>query len=198
VRPDRHTSEEYVAAFVRIARRIADSLQGVAKRALPIKMYVAGGAALHFYTGERISADVDASFSRRIALPEDLEVAFRDADGSSRLLYLDRNSNDTFALMHEDAWDDSRALQLPGIDPAVLDVRLLSPLDLALSKLGRFSSQDRDDIVALGRRGLIAASALRQRAEAALVAYVGDTKRLQGSIDIACRVVADTEKRKPA
>jgi hypothetical protein len=158
-------------------------------------MYVAGGAALHFYTGERISRDIDAAFSHRIALPDDLEVAYRDADGAARLLYVDRQYSDTFALLHEDAYEDSKPLTLDGIDPAVLDVRVLSPLDLAISKIGRFSSQDREDIAALARRKLIHSAPLRKRAEAALTGYVGDTTRVQGSINVACRIVEDAEKR---
>lgn len=78
---------EYVAAFRELVARIATSLEGVPSSALPIRMYVAGGAALHFHTGERVSADVDAAFSRRIALPDHLDVAYRDEDGAARLLY---------------------------------------------------------------------------------------------------------------
>lgn len=54
----------YFAAFREIAKRIETSLQGVAKEALPIRMYVAGGAALHFHTGARVSIDVDATSPR--------------------------------------------------------------------------------------------------------------------------------------
>lgn len=68
----------------------------------------------------------------------------------------------------------------------------LSPLDLAVSKLGRFSSQDHDDIVALARHGLIDAASLCQRAEAALTAYVGDTAKVQNTIDITCHIVDNT------
>lgn len=189
MQPRTNAQREYLAALDEIARRIAESLGNVAPEALPIRMYIAGGTALHFHTGERVSRDVDAAFSRRIALPENLEVAYRDADGAAQLLYFDRNYSDTLALMHEDAYDDSQPLALPGVDAGVLDVRLLSPLDLAVSKLGRFAGQDRDDIAALARHGLIDAGGLRQRAEAALTAYVGDTARVQNTIDIACRIV---------
>src|SRR5581483_6576458 len=103
---------EYIAAFTEIAARIAEPLSALPKRMLPIRMYVAGGAALHFYTGERTSRDVDASFSHRILLPEDLDVSYRDADGAARLLYCDRQYNDSFALMHEDAREDSVPLRL--------------------------------------------------------------------------------------
>jgi Nucleotidyltransferase of unknown function (DUF6036) len=195
VQPDRHARREFIAAFRELAARIAGTLTNLPKRALPIQMYIAGGAALHFYTGERISADIDATFSRRVALPDDLEVSYRDADGAAQLLYFDRQYNDTLGLLHEDAYEDSEALELQGIDAAVLDLRLLAPVDLAVSKIGRFSSQDREDIAALARHKLIDSERVRLRAEEALGGYVGDIGRLRGSIDLACRIVADIEQR---
>jgi hypothetical protein len=189
VRPEPYTRREYVAAFRKLAARIAASLKDVPPRALPIQMYVAGGAALHFHTGERVSVDVDAVFSRRIALPDGLEVAYRDEDGSARLLYFDRQYNDTLGLMHEDAQDDSIPLTLEGIDSRVLDVRILTPVDLAVSKLGRFSEQDRADIAALARRGLLGATHLEKRALEALEIYVGDTQRLRGNIASVVEIV---------
>jgi hypothetical protein len=195
VRPDSKARPEYVAAFREIAARIEASIAGLPAAALPIKMYVAGGAALHFYTGERVSRDIDAVFSRRIALPDQLEVSYRGADGTGQLLYFDHNYNDTLALMHQDAQEDSVPLALTGLDSRKLDVRLLSPLDLAVSKLSRFSDQDRDDIVTLARRKLIKAAALRTRAEQALGGYVGNVDRIRGNIVQASRIVEDTERR---
>jgi Nucleotidyltransferase of unknown function (DUF6036) len=196
MRPDRAVRPEYLAAFREIVERIRRSLTQLPQRARPVRMYVAGGAALHFYTGERISRDVDATFSHRIALPENLEVAYRDADGAARVLYFDRQYNDTFGLLHEDAYENSVPLTLAGIDSEILEVRLLSALDLAVSKLGRFSSQDRDDIVTLARHKLIGSEALRRRAEDALRAYVGDTTRMHGAIETAVRMVADLGARR--
>lgn len=195
MRPSRATRPEYVAAFTELVHRIASPLSALPRQSLPIKMYVAGGAAMHFYTGERVSNDVDAVFSKRIALPSDLEVAYRDPDGAPRLLYFDRQYNDTFALMHEDAYDDSIPLTLKRIDASALDVRLLSALDLAVSKISRFSSQDRDDITALGKHGLIKSAALRRRSEQAIGNYVGNLDTLRGAIDFACRIVEDIERR---
>lgn len=195
MRPDAKARSEYVEAFREIAARIAAAIVGVPVAALPIKMFVAGGAALHFYTGERVSEDIDAVFSRRIVLPDKLEVAYRDADGAARLLYFDRQYSDTLALMHEDAQKDSVPLSLTGIDARKLDVRLLAPLDLAVSKLSRFSDQDRDDIITLARRKLIKAPALRDRAEQALRGYVGGIDRIQGNIAQAFRIVDDTARR---
>lgn len=160
-------------------------------------MYVAGGAALHLYTGQRVSNDIDASFSHRIALPDNLEVAYAGADGAAQFLYFDRQYNDSLGLLHEDAYEESQQLKVNGIDPAVLDIRLLSPLDLAVSKLSRFSEQDREDILALAKLKLVHSDALRARAQAALAGYIGDTGRIQGSIEIACRILGDLEKRDP-
>ena len=195
MRPSSATRPEYLAAFTEIAQRIAATLRGLPKRSLPVKMFVAGGAAMHLYTGERMSNNVDAVFSKRIALPTDLEVTYQDPDGAARLLYFDRQYNDTFALMHQDAHDDSVPLTLKGIDASILDVRLLSALDLAVSKISRFSSQDRDDIATLARHGLIKSTPLRRRSEQAMENYVGNLDALKGAIDLACRIVADAEHR---
>lgn len=112
-----------------------------------------------------------------------------DADGRGRVLYLDRNYNDTLGLMHEDAYTDSKPVAIPGIDRKILDVRTLAPVDLALSKLSRFSDLDREDIEVLARSGLIDAASLKKRAEEALGGYVGNLKSVRQSLDIACRVV---------
>ena len=196
MQPEPYTRREYVAAFGELAARIAASLQDVAPSILPIQMYVAGGAALHFHTGVRVSVDVDAVFSHRIALPAHLDVAYRDEDGAARLLYFDRQYNDALGLMHEDAYSDSLPLTLPGVDPRVLDVRILSPLDLAVSKLGRYSEQDRADIAALASRGLINFSSLEARATEALGGYVGDTTRLRGNIRSARKTIAASKRKR--
>jgi hypothetical protein len=195
MRPNSATRPEYLAAFTELVRRIADPLRELPRQSLPIRMYVAGGAAMHLYTGERMSNDIDAVFSKRIVLPSDLEVAYQDPDGASRLLYFDRQYNDTFSLMHEDAYDDSVPLTLKYIDASVLDVRLLSALDLAVSKVSRFSSLDRGDIIALAKHGLIKSAALRRRAEQAIENYIGNLDALRGALNLACRIVEDAERR---
>lgn len=169
--------------------RAARALEHAPKKALPVRVYIAGGAALHLLTGARISEDLDAVFSRRVLLPDALEVSYRDADGFARVLYLDRNYNDSLGLLHEDAYDDSTPLRIEGVDPGLLEPRVLTPVDLAVTKLARFSQQDREDIELLARQGLIDSAALRKRAEEALGGYVGDLGAIRTSIDVACRLV---------
>jgi hypothetical protein len=162
-----------------------------AKLAEPVKMYVAGGAALHFYTGARISEDIDATFSKRVILPQNLEVTYRDRDGTPRLLYFDRQYNDTLGLLHENADLDSIPLNLQGVDPGVVEVRLLSPVDLAVSKLSRFEEEDQKDIRSLAQAGLLNAREFRERADEALAGYVGASDRVRLSIKLACAIILD-------
>jgi uncharacterized nucleotidyltransferase DUF6036 len=184
---------EYQRAFNEILSRVQQSLKGSQPGVFPIRMYIAGGAALHLLTGARVTEDIDASFSKRVLLNEDIEVSYRDADGRARLMYLDRNYNDALGLLHENAYADSRPVDVPGIDRKLVDVRVLSPVDLAVTKLARFTSQDREDIQLLARKRLLASAAVRKRAEEALAAYVGDVAPVRTSIDIACRLI-DAER----
>lgn len=180
---------EYLKAFAKIMSRI-DAALGHKRKGPPIAVIVAGGAALHLYTGERVSKDIDAEIKARFLPPDNLQVSYRGADGQSRLLYFDTQYNTTYALLHEDAEADAYPIRIEGVDPRRLDVRLLTPLDLAVSKLSRFEAHDREDILALARLRLIDAKSLRKRAEEALPGYVGDVERVRNSINIACKLVA--------
>ncbi len=190
MQPAKRVTQDYLAAFAALVGKIAQSLQGTPASALPIRMYVAGGAALQLHIGARVSEDIDATFSRRLMLADDLSVAYRDIDGQARVLYLDRNYNDSLGLLHENAYRDSMPVTIAGVNSKLIEVRVLNPLDLAVSKLSRFSDQDRQDIDALAREGLITANKLRSRAEAALTGYVGNLDVVNNTIDIACKLVS--------
>lgn len=188
---DATSTTGYRGAFATLLQRVQQHLIGIPAAALPIRMVIAGGAALHVHTGARVTMDVDATFSRRVLFADDLSVSWRDVDGRARALYLDRNYNDTLGLMHEDAYDDAVPIVVEGVDPSVLQVYVLSPLDLAVSKIARFSEQDRSDIETLARAGLIDAAALRARATEAIGGYVGDLRAVSLSIELACRIIRD-------
>jgi len=100
----------------------------------PLTVYLAGGMAVHLYTAKRVTTDVDAEFSGRIIIPNDLMVEVTLEDGSPQVIYLDTNYNSTFALMHEDYQDDAIPVDL-GFEH--IQVRVLSPVDLAVSKIAR-------------------------------------------------------------
>jgi hypothetical protein len=78
---------------------------------------------------------------------------------------------------------------VPGVNRKRFDVRVLSPVDLAVSKLARYADPDQEDIKALARAGLLDSTELRRRAEEALARYIGRVKDVGISIDLACRMV---------
>jgi hypothetical protein len=158
----------------------------------PVNVYLAGGMAVHLYTAARVTTDVDAEFGSRILLPNDLMVEFTLEDGTPQVIYLDTNYNSTFALMHEDYLDDAIAIDL-GLDQ--LRVHVLSPVDLAVSKIARFADTDKEDIAALVRLGLTSAEAIDRRANDALVGYVGGLDMLKLNLRDAVALARAIERQ---
>lgn len=161
----------------------------------PVNVYLAGGMAVHLYTAARVTADVDAEFGSRIILPNDLMVEITLEDGSPQLVYLDTNYNSAFALMHEDYLDDAIPVDL-GVEQ--LRVRVLSPVDLAVSKIARFAENDREDIAALVRLGLTTADEIEQRATSALAGYVGGQAMLRSNLRDAVALARRAEQERSA
>jgi uncharacterized nucleotidyltransferase DUF6036 len=189
--------DDYRNAFNEILLRVQQQLKGSQPGVFPVRMYIAGGAALYLLTGARVTEDVDATFSKKVLFKDEIEVSYRDPDGRARLMYLDRNYNDSLGLLHESAYEDSEPIDVPGIDKKLMDARVLSPVDLAVAKLARFTDQDREDIQLLARKGLIDAKTVRERAEEALEGYVGDVASVRTSIDVACRLIDSVRRHKP-
>lgn len=157
-------------------KALLQALEATAALQRPVNVYLAGGMAVHLYTAARITTDVDAEFGARLLIPEDLVVEVTLEDGHRQVVYFDTNYNASFALMHEDHTDDAIALDL-GLKQLRLFV--LSPLDLAVSKIARLADNDREDIAALVRLGLTSADEIEARATAALGGYVGGLAMLQ-------------------
>jgi len=145
----------------------------------PLKVYLAGGMAVHLYTAERVTTDVDAEFGARIKIPEDLAVEIILEDGSTQIVYIDTNYNSSFALMHEDYLDDSIEVDM-GVQN--IELRVLSPCDLAVSKIARLSDNDREDIASLVRAGLTTAGEIEQRANEAILGFVGGEAMLRANL----------------
>ena len=183
----------YLKAFVDVLTKVA---RDVGDARAPLTLYVAGGAAMHLYTGVRMSDDIDAAADRKILMPGNTEIIYRDRDGKPRTLNMDANYNDAFSLLHEDARDDSLALDLRELRGLPISVRVLSPLDLAVSKISRFSEIDREDIVTLAKERLVTARDLRRRAAEALASYVGYEDVVTQSIELACKAVSEASRRR--
>jgi len=161
----------------------------------PVNVYLAGGMAVHLYTASRVTTDVDAEFGGRVYLPNDLMVEVTLEDGTQQVVYLDTNYNSTFALMHEDYLDDSIPVDL-GMDQ--IRVHVLSPVDLAVSKIARFADNDKDDIAALVRLGLTSADEIEHRATSALAGYVGGQAMLKLNLRDAVALARGVESERVA
>ncbi|MBB1075900.1 hypothetical protein HUU62_15965 [Rhodoferax sp. 4810] len=159
----------------------------------PINVYLAGGMAVHLYTANRVTTDVDAEFGSRVFIPNDLMVDVTLEDGTRQSVYFDTNYNASFALMHEDYLDDAIPLDL-GVPQIRLHV--LSPLDLAVSKVARFADNDKEDIAALVRCGLTNADEIEQRATSALGGYVGGLAMLRLNLRDAVALARQVEAEK--
>jgi hypothetical protein len=155
----------------------------------PITMYLAGGMAVNYYCGTRYTEDVDAFYTRRLHLGP-CEVNYRHRDGKPSFLYLDNIHNPTFGLPHEH--QDRDAVEWTGIgnEKRKLHLFVLSPVDLAVTKISRYSPQDCEDILALANAGLISADLLRNRATEALGDHIGDRTPVMTSIDLICRQIS--------
>jgi hypothetical protein len=87
---------------------------------------------------------------------------------------------------------DRDAVEWTGIgnEKRKIHLYVLSPVDLAVTKISRYSHQDREDILALASAGLISADQLRNRAIEALADYIGDRAPVMTSIELICRQIS--------
>lgn len=171
-KPEFHTHTALATGLQALLRQLEERLA----LSQTVNVHLAGGMAVHLYTANRVTTDVDAEFGGRLLLPNDLMVEVTLEDGSPQVVYLDTNYNPTFALLHPDYLDDALPVDL-GLQQ--LQVRVLSPVDLAVSKIARLADNDKEDIAALVRHGLTNADEIEQRANAALAGYIGGQAMLR-------------------
>lgn len=155
----------------------------------PITMYLAGGMAVNFYCGTRYTEDVDAFYTRRLHVGP-CEVSYRHKDGKPSFLYLDNNYNPSFGLLHEHHERDAVEWTGIGNERRKIHLHVLSPVDLTVTKISRYSPQDREDIFALAIAGHFSADQLRNRATEALIDYIGDRAPVMTSIELICRQIS--------
>lgn len=178
-------------AFARGLRQLLLDLEARLALQQPLTAYLAGGMAVHLYTGKRVTSDVDAEFSARVLIPGDLMVEVIDDGGDTRLVYFDTNYNPMFALLHEHYQQDAIEVSM-GL--AHIRLRVLSPVDLAVSKIARFAPNDREDIQDLVRLGLVSADAIEARGSEALTGYIGNTSMIRLNLRDAVLLAREAER----
>ncbi|MFA6230921.1 MAG: DUF6036 family nucleotidyltransferase [Rhodanobacter sp.] len=182
-----YTETDQAKAFKALLLQLEERL----KLSHSVNVYLAGGMAVHLYTQNRMTMDVDAEFDARIAIPNDVLVDVEQGDGSTRPMYIDTNYNSTFALMHPGYRDDAEFIDF-GLRS--FRVHVLQPVDLAVSKIARFQDMDREDIRALVLLGLTTADAIKQRADEAVDYFVGGQEMLKFNIRDAVALARSAEE----
>ncbi|EOG4614990.1 DUF6036 family nucleotidyltransferase [Pseudomonas aeruginosa] len=139
-------------AVARLFSRALPLLEGQAPGAM--KVFIFGGCGVHLLTHARGSADIDAEVEAARILRRDELVAvladpeFYEQGDEDLTVEFDPNYNTSLGPLHEDYRD--RAIPLDGFDGnQPLHVYVAAGVDLAISKLGRYTEQDKADIEAL-------------------------------------------------
>lgn len=91
-------------------------------------------------------------------------VDYLREDNNRSSIYLDPNYNDTFALLHPEHRQCCEAWDGIGNERRLIHLLVFCPLDLAVSKLSRFSPNDQADILALAQHRYFSTPELQKRA----------------------------------
>lgn len=144
----------FTDAIFALLGRFGNALRLQGAPAGSVHAYIFGGCAVHFYAGVRTSNDLDLELQLDSvilsagALHRAKEAAsyvlFANDDGKLLTLEIDRQYNSTLGPLHIDF--EQRARLLENRENSALVVHLPSREDLALSKLGRLSPVDIEDI----------------------------------------------------
>lgn len=160
-----------------------------------VDAYLAGGAATYLHlirasassaSEARYSEDADIQFSRPLNL-HDVVVGYTDREGEERVLALDRTYNIDIGMRHPDCF--ANAEHLFDSSNGRLRLYMLSPLDLATTKVGRFEDHDRMDIELLARARLLDADEFERRAREALEYLATDTRMVEINIREAVEMI---------
>ena len=160
--------EAIIEMMGEIAKQIPDS-----HKQTPVKAYLTGGGAVHYYCNSRVSDDVDLIMQYTVKIPEDLFVVWLNDEGTLEQVHYDYTYNSTFGLLHEDYED--RAVHMITIDEK-FEINLLSPVDLIISKLTRFAQNDEEDIANIIKTGKVDKDELFELATDAINVGVGFQK----------------------
>ena len=122
-----------------------------------VKAFIFGGCAFHIHTNARGSNDIDAEIQAiQLLKKQDIllflannDVEYLDDNNLETNLEFDSGFNTSLASIDPDY--DERVIPL--ISDSIVEVYLVSGLDLAISKLARLSDRDIEDIKELYLKG---------------------------------------------
>lgn len=166
------------------------STEIIGERPFQVNAYLAGGAAVHLYNSSRTSNDVDTVFSPPVHI-NDVVVHYTDEKQRKRTLVYDPTYFAELGLIHPDYQNDSRQVWRK----KNLTLHVLSPVDIAVTKIARFLPRDKEDIAELAAKGFLTPELLEKRANEAIDYFIGNTAMLKYNIQDACDLVRQNLKK---
>ncbi|MEX5440443.1 DUF6036 family nucleotidyltransferase [Acinetobacter indicus] len=159
-----------------------------------VKAFIFGGCAFHIHTNARGSNDIDAEIQSISQLKkEDIFLFLENND----IEYLDHNNLETnlefdsgFNTSLASIDSDYRERVIPLTAESIVEVYLVSGVDLAVSKLARLSDRDIEDIQALYARNKFSLEQFKEIANNAKDYYV-TPEQLDSNIQYMISLLSD-------
>ena len=141
-----------------------------------VKAFIFGGCAFHIHTNARGSNDIDAEIQAiQLLKKQDIllflannDVEYLDDNNLETNLEFDSGFNTSLASIDP----DYNERVIPLIADCIVEVYLVSGLDLAISKLARLSDRDIEDINVLYLKGKFSLEEFKKSANNAKEYYV--------------------------
>ncbi len=177
-------------------RSLVNRISDLIRAEQVVDAFLAGGTATYLHLQKaggkpakaaRFSEDADIHFKRSLIHTEVPVVAYMDAKGRERVLALDGTYSIDIGLRHPECFDDAELLFTS--DNKRIRLYLLNPLDLAVTKAGRFQDHDRTDIELMAQAGLLKAEEFHTRATQALDYLATDPTMVRINIDEATELI---------
>ncbi|MEG0344796.1 MAG: DUF6036 family nucleotidyltransferase [Acinetobacter sp.] len=159
-----------------------------------VKAFIFGGCAFHIHTNARGSNDIDAEIQAISYLKkediylflENHDMEYMDENGLETNLEFDSGFNTSLASIDPDY--DERLIPLTR--NSIVEVYLVSGLDLAVSKLARLSDRDIEDIKELYLKGKFSLEAFEKSANNAEM-YYATPEQLHSNIRYMVSVLSE-------
>ena len=159
-----------------------------------VKAFIFGGCAFHIHTNARGSNDIDAEIQAIqqlkkhdiVVFLENNDVEYLDDNNLETNFEFDRGFNTSLASVDPDY--PERAIPL--VANSIVEVYLVSGLDLAISKLARLSDRDIEDIKELYLNGKFSLEAFKKTANNAEM-YYATPEQLHSNIQYIVSILSE-------
>lgn len=159
-----------------------------------VKAFIFGGCAFHIHTNARGSNDIDAEIQAIqqlkkhdiVVFLENNDVEYLDDNNLETNLEFDRSFNTSLASVDPDYLERA----IPLVANRIVEVYLVSGLDLAISKLARLSDRDIEDIKELYLNGKFSLEAFKKSANNAEM-YYATPKQLHSNIQYIVSILSE-------